>query len=373
MIENLRLSLSDLLGADYTRAVCEARALLTGESPEALRTLADEKIDWYPEAFARRQEALMEKVGCRVTDGFANSEAGAPTDSYRSAQHSGAAPLSALGAFRVGEDGRLYFTGKSEHYQIPLGHSFPGYALIDRARALGVPNATHNNTRGFITRTLERRLIAAANGLAPGDPALEGVIASREPGVLSRVINLETGSLAVEAALKMMLTRFYSLDGAPAPYAGRIPVFLVMADQAGGLAGNYHGTTVVAQTLRGLWPELTRKIEDAGIYRVVSVPINDAEGFRQAIEAWNTPPYKTAGFCHEIIMMNYGPSGWRNRIFRPPTASAAKATHRCCATRSSPARGTRDCSCFGSTASRRTSSPWARASPAASIPPAACC
>lgn len=83
------------------------------------------------------------------------------------AQHSGAAPLSALGAFRVGEDGRLYFTGKSEHYQIPLGHSFPGYALIDRARALGVPNATHNNTRGFITRTLERRLIAAANGLAP--------------------------------------------------------------------------------------------------------------------------------------------------------------------------------------------------------------
>ena len=58
MIENLRLSLSDLLGADYTRAVCEARALLTGENPEALRALADEKIDWYPEAFARRQEEL---------------------------------------------------------------------------------------------------------------------------------------------------------------------------------------------------------------------------------------------------------------------------------------------------------------------------
>ena len=54
------------------------------------------------------------------------------------------------------------------------------------------------------------REIAAANGLAPGDPALEGVIASRKPGVLSRVINLETGSLAVEAALKMMLARFYT-------------------------------------------------------------------------------------------------------------------------------------------------------------------
>ena len=79
MIENLRLSLSDLLGADYTRAVCEARALLTGENPEALRALANEKIDWYPEAFARRQEELMERVGCRVTDGFAGDEAGAPT------------------------------------------------------------------------------------------------------------------------------------------------------------------------------------------------------------------------------------------------------------------------------------------------------
>lgn len=61
MIENLRLSLSDLLGADYTRAVCEARALLTGENPEALRALADEKIDWYPEAFARRQEVYAHR------------------------------------------------------------------------------------------------------------------------------------------------------------------------------------------------------------------------------------------------------------------------------------------------------------------------
>ena len=98
MIENLRLSLSDLLGADYTRAVCEARALLTGENPEALRALADEKIDWYPEAFARRQEELMERVGCRVTDGFAGVVAGSSSRSYRAAQHSGAAPLSGLGA-----------------------------------------------------------------------------------------------------------------------------------------------------------------------------------------------------------------------------------------------------------------------------------
>ena len=202
----------------------------------------------------------------------------------------------------MGEDGKVYFAGKSEHYHIPLGHDFPGYGLIERAKALGIPNATHNNTRGYITRLLERRLIAAANGLDPDDPAVDQVLAAREPGVLSCVINLETGSLAVEAALKMMLSRFYEIDGKAVPYAGRIPVFLVIADNAGGLTGNYHGTTVVAQTLRGLWPDFTEKAEGAGLYKVVSVPINDEAAFREAIRTWNQAPYKTAGFCHEIIL-----------------------------------------------------------------------
>ncbi|MED9959185.1 MAG: hypothetical protein UFE80_08335, partial [Christensenellales bacterium] len=146
MIRNIRLSLSDLLGQAYTAAVCRARAALTGEPCERLTALADEKVDFYPPAFAARQEALMARVGERVAAPLESGEAGAPTASYRKAQHSDAAPLSALGAFRVGEDGRLYFTGKSEHYQVPLGHDFPGYALVERARQLGIPNATHNNT-----------------------------------------------------------------------------------------------------------------------------------------------------------------------------------------------------------------------------------
>ena len=306
MIQNIRLSLADLLGPDYTGAVCAARAALTGQDPAALQALAEEKIDFYPAAFAARQEELMDRVGERLAPPFPDEEDGAPTDSYRAAQHSAAAPLGGLGAFRIGEDGRLYFAGKSEHYQIPLGHDFPGYALIERAKALGIPNATHNNTRGFVTRTLERRLIAAANGLAPDDPALEAVLRAKEPGVLSCVINLETGSLAVEAALKMMLDRFYTLDGRPARYAGRIPVFLVMADNAGGPTGNYHGTTVISQTLRGLWPAFTARAEQADLFKVVPVPINDADAFAALVERYNQPPYKTAGFCHEIVMMNYG-------------------------------------------------------------------
>lgn len=101
----------------------------------------------------------------------------------------------------------------------------------------------------------------------------------------------------------MMLSRFDTLDGSAPAYADRIPVFLVMADNDGGVTAGYHGTTVLAQMLRGLWPSLAEKCKDA--LRVESVAINDPESFRSAIERWNTPPYKTAGFCHELIMMNY--------------------------------------------------------------------
>ena len=53
---------------------------------------------------------------------------------------------------------------------------------------------------------------------------------------LNRVINLETGSLGVEAGLKMMLARFYKLDGSfSAPkYEGKMPVFFVMGDHENG-------------------------------------------------------------------------------------------------------------------------------------------
>ena len=83
----------------------------------------------------------MEQVGRQLCPPAqaVSAEPGAPTDSFAAAQHYAPAPLSALGCFRLGEDGRLYFAGKSEHYHIPLGHGFPGYALLDRAHALGIP------------------------------------------------------------------------------------------------------------------------------------------------------------------------------------------------------------------------------------------
>ena len=56
MIRNVQHSLASLLGEAYIDAVCRARAALTGRSYEELSALAHEPVDFYPEAFAARQE-----------------------------------------------------------------------------------------------------------------------------------------------------------------------------------------------------------------------------------------------------------------------------------------------------------------------------
>lgn len=309
MFQSLSLSLSDLLGEGYTDAVRRCAESLYGMDEEEAARLAREPVCFMDGAAHKRQEELLGRVGTQLVAPFETANAGAPTAAFGKAANRRAAPLGGVGPYRVGEDGRLYLAAKSEHYHIPLGHRFQGYTLIDRARRLGIPNATHNNTRGFITRLLERELVRCASGLDKGDDAaLDGVLRSEQPQVLNRVINLETGSLAVEAGLKMMLARFYRLDAAQAKPAesGKIPVFLVMEDYNGGLEANYHGTTVVAQTLRGMWPELHGQGAGSPPYLAVGVRINDIADFEQKIRQYNSGPYRTCGFLHEIVLMNYG-------------------------------------------------------------------
>jgi len=304
------LSLADLIGACHARDVAGARAALTGQDMAGLLALASERVEFLPIPWLKRQQALLTKVGqsvcppttCAAVDG-------ASTRTFDAATKTGQSPLSAAGIFRVGEDGRLRLICKSEHYHVPLGHDFPGYALLERARRLGIPNATHNNTRGRITRLLEEELVRAVNGLAANDIAgLKRVIAGNDPYVCNRVLNLETGSLAVEAALKMVLARFLRVEGdAAAPeYQGRTPVLLVVGNDAGGLQANYHGTTFITQTMRGMWPEFYAGLESRGLLRVCPIRPNRREDLDEAFARWEGGGTKIAGFFHEIVMMNYG-------------------------------------------------------------------
>ncbi len=305
----MKKSLQQLLGTEYIDAVLAGTELFGELDKEQTRRLACDEVDFMPAEFIAKMDGLLEKVGTQVIPKVRFSNAGAATEAFKKASNFNASPVGGMGYLRLGEDGRLYLTAKSEHYHAPVGHNFPGYKLIEHAKALGITNATHNNARGYITRLLERELVRTVNGIKKDDiKSLDEVINSKQLHVLNRVINLETGSLACEAGIKMMLARFYKLDDhAPEPeYAGRTPVFFVMADHEGGGKANYHGTTVLAQTMRDLWPGFSEKMNRAGIMKVCPVSINNFEDFKAKFEEYNKPPFKAAGFIHEIIMMNYG-------------------------------------------------------------------
>ena len=308
IFQSPHLSLSDLLGKHYIDSVCEAKAFVEGCTKKPFVQIAEEKVDFYPEQMQQRCEELLKYIGKKVCDGFMKSALGAPTKSFKDATNRNAAPLNGFGFTRIGEDGRLYLCSKSEHYHASLGHHFPGYALIEKAVKIGISNTTHNNARGHICRLLEQELISAANGFEQNDPELNGVIESKSPHVLNKVINLQTGSLAAEAGIKMMLTRFYKLDDTfPDPdFHGRIPVFLVMGDNNGGLSANYHGTTVLIQLMRDLWPQVLKKATEAEIFKVVPIRINDFSNFKETVDDLDHGKYKIAGFLHELILMNYG-------------------------------------------------------------------
>ena len=304
---DVRASLVDLVGEEYIDAVCAARARLSGEDTRALKAMAAEPVELFPAELQGRLAELLPLVGERVCDTSGlRLAAGANSKAFTQASHHELAPLSGLGYYRIGEDGRLFLIAKSEHYHAPLGHTFPGYALIERAKKLGIPNATHNNTRGHITRLLEERMVAAANGMDPADSALPKLIADDCSTRINRVLNLETGSLAAEAALKLALARFYSPQntGAP-PYAGRTPVVLVLGNDDGGLGANYHGTVMMEQMLRGMWPGMYAAMEQAGILRVHPIRPNNFEELEDAFRRFEGPSFKIAALFHEIIMMNY--------------------------------------------------------------------
>ncbi len=308
MVKNTSNSLIDLLGKEYCETIAKTATALHGISEQRAKELISTKVDFFPDDYKDRIETLSEKIGEQIFEAFENDNKGASTEGYNKVTNTNASPIGCIGPYRVGEDGRLYLAAKSEHYHIPVGHNFPGYKLINFARELGIPNATHNNTRGYIARSLETKLICEINNIKECGQELKEILASKQPKVLNRILNIETGSLACEAGIKMMMTRFYAQDNLtkPAVHKGKVPVFFVMADSGGGFEANYHGTTIIAQTMRGLWPKFYQENDKNDIYKIVGVAINDIDDFKKKIQKYNKGKYKTAGFLHELVLMNYG-------------------------------------------------------------------
>lgn len=305
----VKAGLSDLLGKEYIEAVSAARSYFEPNTTAERKAAANEKIDFFPASFQQRLLELLPEVGNLCRPAFSHSIRGAGSSEFHAHTKAALAPLSGYGYYRLSEDGRLFLISKSEHYHVSLGHSFPGYRLIENAKKLGIPNATHNNTRGHITRLLEEELVRTAAGIESTDRSkVSSLLESKKANVLNRVINLETGSLAAEAAIKLILSRFYKPQGdsVEPKYKGQVPVLAVLGDDQGSLQANYHGTTVVAQMMRGMWPDLLSGVEKQNLFRVRCVRPNRIDELEMVFEECNQGKQKTAGMFFELVMMNYG-------------------------------------------------------------------
>jgi acetylornithine/succinyldiaminopimelate/putrescine aminotransferase len=124
----------------------------------------------------------------------------------------------------------------------------------------------------------------------------------------------------------MMLAQFYKVqDNSPEPpHSGRIPVFLVMGNDGEGLQANYHGTTVLTQMLRGMWPDLYAEMKQSPVFHACPIRPNSFADLDAAFQLYERPPYKIAGFLHEIVMMNYGARLLRSDFLRCAYALCAQ-------------------------------------------------
>jgi acetylornithine/succinyldiaminopimelate/putrescine aminotransferase len=218
---------------------------------------------------------LLRRVGrqVRAVPAFQAIDKTVLQDSYGGNQTS--APddfLVGRGLFYLSEQRKLYLDCTSGHYQMLWGYGHPRLcAAAERAVRAGVVWDNHSNIPQAPLKRLAHELVAIAN--APGEPdPLDTVL-----------LGICTGSVACAAALKIQLKVFQRRKGKRAR-----PVMVA-------LDGNYHGTDMVAQVLRGMWPGLVEGLE------VVLLQPNDHRALETAFRRYGE---RIAGFWTEPVMMN---------------------------------------------------------------------
>ncbi len=243
-------SLRDILGDEAASAIARATAFLREHSTQQLLDLVGETVPELALASAHDKRAF-------------------PL-SYGGGKPCGEDLIAGLGAFYVNQDGKIMLDCTGGHYQMTWGYNYP--PLIEAAMEgmrQGIVWDNHSNTPCIPVKQLANELIEMARGTG-ADRVLLGVC---------------TGSVACSSALKILLAR-YRND--PARMAVGTPVVV-------SLEGNYHGTDMVAQTMRGMWPGLVCGME------TVSVEPNDPGQLRNVFSEYGS---RVAGFWAEPVMMN---------------------------------------------------------------------
>jgi len=262
------ISIADLggpLGPEVCRAMIAAKAFLDGHDTVELLGLVGRTIDGTA-VKTTIDKAVMQKS-------YGGGKIGQTDDL-----------LAGRGLFYVTEQGRLFLDCTAGHYQMSWGYDHPVLTrIICDGLAAGIVPDNHSNIPQWPAKRLAQRLIEAAN---PDCPELrEGdfsQIMESKTRLNTVLLGTATGSIACEAALKIMLMQHERMKR-PRP-----PVFVV-------LDGNYHGTGFFSQNLRGMWASYIRNM------KVVAVQPNDGRELEKVFRRYGE---RIAGFWTEPIMMN---------------------------------------------------------------------
>jgi len=183
------------------------------------------------------------------------------------------------GLFYLTEQGKLNLDCTGGHYQMTWGYDHPQLrALLLDGIDRGIVWDNHSNIPSAPVKRLAGKLVELAN---PGAD-LEALQADGER-LNTVLLGTATGTVACAAAMKIQLVHY-----SRAKRGEGSPAFVV-------LDGNYHGTDMFAQHLRGMWPGLFADVE------VVAVEPNDCE---QLEATFSRLGERVAGFWAEPIMMN---------------------------------------------------------------------
>lgn len=180
--------------------------------------------------------------------------------------------LTGRGLFYLTERRRLCLDCTSGHYQMLWGYNHPQLCeAIQNAVQAGIVWDNHASIPQTPVKLLAQRLAEVANRPGETDP-IDKVL-----------LGCCTGSTACAAALKMQLVQFerqrsYKLD----------PVVVV-------LNGNYHGTDMTTQYMRGMWTRYVRNL------KVVGVEPNRPEELEDAFRRFGG---RVMAFWAEPVMMN---------------------------------------------------------------------
>ena len=193
--------------------------------------------------------------------------------------------LAGKGLVYITEKGKLFLDCTSGHYQMVWGYEHPKLTeAVQEGIRQGVVWDNHANVPQWPVKRLAQKLVEVAN---PDCPELRRGDFSKIAKSRSRLntvhLGVCTGSVACEAALKIMLLHYQSAKSAEGK-----PVIVT-------LDGNYHGTSMVPQRIRGMWPEFVDTVE------TITVQPNDGDELRRVFSRFGR---RVAGFWAEPIMMN---------------------------------------------------------------------